>query len=67
MASSKQKPGVAQGAGMFNLPKVAYSKETQDLLKGKLFCSKLKQRAEFVGYLQYCYNYSSNDEWIKAH
>ncbi len=27
---------VAQGAGMFNLPKASFSKETQELLKGKL-------------------------------
>ena len=26
---------VAQGAGMFNLPKATFSKETQDLLKGR--------------------------------
>ena len=36
MASTTRSPRVAQGAGMFNLPKASFSKETQDLLKGGL-------------------------------
>lgn len=40
-STGRQSGRVAEGAGMFNLPKVAFSKQTQDLLKVMMAESKL--------------------------
>ena len=66
MSSRKELP-VAQG-GLFSTPKVAFSKETQELLKGMMpFVRRERKQQLFCRYDLHVYCPHSNDAGIKTY